>query len=128
MSEPGDFEDEAAEGEYYQRLYEEIGPEWAVNHDLVESKEAVGAFKNERLCSYFLKYPDVAERATESIRDARSILGTQPDHALILGVTAIELILRDVFLKPIVFGSVLDEPIAEFVANTTVKKALRRNL
>lgn len=50
MSEPWDYEQDAA----YDQLYEELGPQWAEEHGLAPPEDAIKEFTAERLQSYYL--------------------------------------------------------------------------
>lgn len=112
---------DAARDEFYDRMYEELGPQWASDHGFVEYEDAVQDFTSERLQSYYLAHPDVAKPAHNSLVTAQALMASHPNAALVFATTAIELSVKTVLLKPIVFGMVHTEPVAEFVADLAVR-------
>jgi hypothetical protein len=119
--EPCDAEREAAEDAFYQAAYEEVGPQWAEDHGLYPYEDAVREFTAERLRSYYLAHPDLAVPAHESLVYAQSLSASFPRAALVFGVTATELAVKTVFLKPIVFGLVHTEGVASLVTDLTTQ-------
>lgn len=111
---------DAARDEFYGQMYEELGPQWASDHGFVEYEDAVQNFTSERLQSYYLAHPDVAKPAHDSLLTAQVLLATHPNAALVFATTAIELSVKNVLLRPIVFGMVHTESVASFVAELAV--------
>jgi|SRR5579863_346120 len=133
MQRGDDFDDEreyeadqeAAADEYY----EQIGEEWAENHpELLAERffaenyeEAVEQFTSERLQSYYLEQPELAVPALNALRYAQSLMPAFHQAALVFAVTATELAVKDVLLKPIISGLVHIEDLASLVADLTTK-------
>ena len=122
---PHDDEDDYDDGgeAYYDELYKRIGPEWARDHSEELFKEhyadAVSEFTSERLQSYYLADPTLAEPARKSLLYAQSLLASFPQAALVFAVTATELAVKTVLLKPIISGLVHTEELASLVAELT---------
>jgi hypothetical protein len=110
---------EGSEEEAYDRLYKEIGPQWVRDHadELFQEhyEEAVSEFTSERLKSFYLKHPDLARPAWDSLLSAQSLMPSFPQAAIVFAVTAAELVWKKVLLEPIVFGLVHSEGLANFV-------------
>jgi hypothetical protein len=124
----GDDEDDYWEAEQeaaYDRLYNELGPEWARDHaqELLKEhyEEAVNEFTSDRLQSYYLAHPSLAVPAHDSLLYAESLAPSFPRAALVLAVTATELTVKTVLLKPIISGLVHSEDLASLVADLTTK-------
>ena len=112
---------DAARDDFYDRMYQELGPQWAEDNGFVEYGDAINDFTSERLQSYYLAHTDVARPAHDSLVTAEALLGAHPNAALVFGTTAIELAVKNVLLKPIVFGLVHTEAVANFIAELTVQ-------
>jgi hypothetical protein len=111
-----------------EAAYDKMGEKWAREnaYDLFREEhheEAISEFTSERLQSYYLKHPDLAGPARNSLLYAQSLMPTFPQAALVFAVTAIELAVKNVLLKPIVFGLVHAENLASFVTELTTKHA-----
>jgi hypothetical protein len=113
MSEPWDYEQDAA----YDQLYEELGPQWAEEHSLFPYEDAIKEFTAERLQSYYVANPNLAGPAHDSLLYAQSLVPSYPKAALVFAATAMELAIKTVLLKPIVFGLVHTEGLAVFITD-----------
>ncbi len=102
--------DEAAYEEWYGQLADEI------------SEQAIEEFTEERLRSYYLENPNVAERPIRLYLEAKELVEKHRGASLVLFVTAIEVGLKVTLLKPIVYGLVHNESLAELIADLAVKK------
>lgn len=105
MDTPEDF----AREEAYAGLVEEI------------SQQAIDEFTSARLRSYYLAHPDIAVGAVALYREAKTLVSLSPSAALVLFVTSIEVGIKVALLKPVVYGLVHNESVAELVANLAVK-------
>lgn len=118
-------EQEAAAEAAYDRLYRELGPQWARDHDqeLFEEhyEEAVKEFTSERLQSYYVAHPKLAGPARQSLLYAQSLMPSFSQAALVFAVTATELAVKTVLLKPIIFGLVHTENLASFITDLTTQ-------
>jgi hypothetical protein len=116
-----DAEREAA----YDRLYNEIGPQWMEDHgqELYQEHydEAVKEFTAERLKSYYVAHPDLAQPAVGSLAEATVLLQSHPRASLVIATTAMELAVKVVLLQPIVFGLVHNEGLAGFITELATK-------
>lgn len=95
--------------------------EWMA--DLVEqvSQEAVDQFAFDRLRSYYLDHPDVAVNAITTFREAEKVEHISASAAVVLYTTSIELGLKVALLKPVVYGLVHSESVADLVSDLAVK-------
>lgn len=111
--------------EAMDQLYDELGPKWAKAHDqeLYEEHydDAISAFTAERLQSYYVANPNLAGPAHDSLIYAQSLMPSYPKAALLFAVTATELAIKTVLLKPIVFGLVHTEGLAVFITDLTTQ-------
>jgi hypothetical protein len=81
------------------------------------SQQGIAEFQAERLQSYFLAHPDVAQPAIGALAEARSLYSVSPRAVLILASTASEVGLKSVLLRPIVHGLVHDESLAGLITD-----------
>jgi hypothetical protein len=105
-----DTPDEIAREEWLSELVDQV------------SKEAVDQFAFDRLRSYYLGHPDVAVNAIATFREAERLQELSPTAALVLYTTSIELGLKIALLKPVVYGLVHNESVAELVSDLAVKQ------
>jgi hypothetical protein len=78
--------------------------------------EIIDQFTFERLQSFYLANPNVAERAFSALQEARALNRLHPSAALIFAAVAIEVGLKDTLLKPILHGMVSIDSAAALVA------------
>lgn len=100
--------DEAARDEWYSNLVDEI------------SRDAIAEFQIERLQSFYLEHPDIARNAIERYGEAKELFSSYPGAALVLFVTATEVALKVVLLKPVVHGLVHNDAVAALVADLAI--------
>ncbi len=116
--------DMEAQGEAH---HDEIGRRWARDNaeelakDAYEEnyERAIEAFTSERLQSYYLKQSELAVPALNSLSHAKELLNPFHKAALLFAVTATELTVKNVLLKPIISGLVHTEDLAAFIADLT---------
>jgi len=78
--------------------------------------EVINRFTTERLHSYYLANPEIAQRALWALGQAKLLLTTHPEASLVFAVTAAEVGLKSGLLKPILHGLVHDEALAVIIA------------
>lgn len=109
-----DYHD-AAMDEAYDRLSEELYP----GHKM----QAIIEFTHERLRSYYLQDKKLLVPAIRTYKTAESLLQLQQyGPALVFSVTAIELFLKACLLRPVVFGMVHSESIADLVVESALSQ------
>jgi hypothetical protein len=86
----------------------------------VAEKSIVG-LKADLLRSYYVTNPNLAGPAHGSLVYAQSLEPSYPTAALVFAVTATELAIKAVLLKPIVFGLIHTEALASFVSDLTTQ-------
>lgn len=109
---PSDYEPESGDG-----TPDESGE---FNFDIYQEQirnDAVRQFTVERLQSYYLAHPKLAESAVEALTYAQSLLSSQPQAALVFATTSTELAIKAVLLRPIVSGLVHTEGLAAFITD-----------
>jgi len=110
----------------YEQLYQEIGPEWARDHaqELFEENydEATRQFTEQRLKSYYLAHPQIAIAAVSAVEYAKQLFPSFEAASLVFAATSIELTWKSAVLKPLVFGVVHVEALAESIADRSIPK------
>src|SRR5579859_5601034 len=114
MSRDDDYDyDDDYDEDQLERLRKQFMPELYEDfaRDVLSGKddlygEIIDQFTSERLQSYYLANPNVAERALTALQEARVLKGPHPSAALIFAAIAIEVGLKDTLLKPILHGMV----------------------
>jgi hypothetical protein len=96
-------------------LYEEFARDVLDGKDDLYS-EIIEKFTSERLQSYYVANPRIAERALWALTQARGLLSTYPEASLVFAITAAEVGLKSCLLKPILHGLVHNEAMAVIIA------------
>jgi len=106
-------ETDAARDELYEVLLRELYEE--------DKREAIAAFTNDRLKSFYVRRPHVMRPAVDAIQEGKWQQSNQRHSAaLIFHVSAIELLLKATLLKPVIYGLVHNEALAEVVVQHTL--------
>lgn len=106
-------EHDAAMDEFYEQISRELYPE----HKL----QAIDEFTAERLRSFYVKHPDVMRPAIDALQEGKALREMKRySPAVVFFMTAIELLLKATLLKPVVYGLVHHEALADII----VKNAL----
>jgi len=106
---------DAAQDEMYERLSEELYPE--------HKEQAIAEFTSERLRSYYLRHPKVAQPAVKMLREAESLFSDGHfDAALVFAASSCELFLKATLLRPVIHGLVHSEVLAEEIVNKTLSQ------
>lgn len=108
---PHEAEKEAA----YERFIEELYSE--------HKEQAIDEFVAERLRSYYLANPDVTVSALRMYKEGQKLEDFSPAAAVICFGSATEIAIKSSVLKPVVFGLVHSEALANLVADITVKQS-----
>jgi len=104
-------EQEAEMEEFYNRMSEELYPE--------HKEQAIDEFIEERMQSYYLLNPDVIKAPLDCYHHANEIMRVSPSCALVMYTTSIELFLKSVLLKPVLYGIIHNENIADMIVNVS---------
>lgn len=106
-------EQEAAQEEYEEQLREQFMPELYEEfaRDVLSGKddlygEIIEQFTSQRLQSFYVANPDIADRALCALEEARALKAQHPSAALVFAAIAIEVGLKSTLLKPILHGLV----------------------
>jgi hypothetical protein len=109
-------EHDAALDEMYYRIGEELYPD--------HKAQAIEEFTAERLRSFYLKNPDVMQPALVTYKEAKAL--HEAKHygaALVFFVTSIELFLKATLLKPVVYGLVHNDSLADVIVQHALGQA-----
>ena len=107
-------EQEQAYSEFVDSLVAELYDE--------HKERAIEVFVSERLSSYYKDHAHIAEHAISFLKNARLHKESDPVASLIYSSTATEVVLKTVLLKPIVYGLVHTESLAELIASSLVRQ------
>ena len=108
-------EQDAAMDAFYEQISQELYPE--------HKEQAIGEFIEERMQSYYLKNPKIIQAPIDSYLHAHELLDISPRSALVMYTTAVELFLKSILLKPVLFGMIDNENLAELIVNYSVRQA-----
>ena len=103
--------DDYAAEQYMEQLYQE------------HKKEALEEFTSERLQSLYLKQPDLALPALQALADARKLQDVHAGAALVFGAVAMEIGIRTVLIKPVVYGLVHQDSVASIITDLVTSHA-----
>lgn len=108
--------EDAAEDEFYEKLARELYP--------AHKDRAISEFTSDRLRSYYLQHPDLAVAGRRTFRQAKELyrLG-HLGPALVCGVTVIEVFFKAGFLRPVIYGLVHSEALAEAVVKSSLSQS-----
>ena len=104
-----DYDDEGAIEHLREQFMPELYEEFA--NDVLSGKddlygEIINKFTSERLQSFYLANPALAEPALKALEEARALRSHHPAAALLFAAIAIEVGLKATLLKPILHGMV----------------------
>ena len=109
-----DSHDDAME-EFYDLISEELYPE--------HKEQAIEEFTDQRLKSYYLQNPRVMRPAVDAIQEGKWQLGKERySPALVFYVSAIELLLKATLLRPVLYGLIHNEGLAEIMVTHILGK------
>lgn len=100
--------EDAAWDEAYESMSRELYPE--------HKEQAIAEFTSECLRSYYVVHPEVIVPAARAFKEAKALHAN--DHhsaALVFAASATELFLKSSLLRPVVYGLVHNESLAELV-------------
>lgn len=96
--------DDAMGSEYYQEQMEEM------------RAEAIDGFERERLQEYYLDNKKLIQIINTHLNKAKKMIDSKfPDAGFVFSFATIEIILKNVFLKPILHGSFMNQYVADLV-------------
>jgi len=108
-------EQDAAMDDFYDQMSKELYPE--------HKEQAIDEFIEERMRSYFLKYPEIINAPIECFGHAIECSDISPRSAVVMHTTAIELYLKSVLLKPVLYGMIHNENVAVLIVEATTKQS-----
>lgn len=97
-------EDPDTRASFYEELYDEI----------------VQDFTAARLRSYFVENPDLVGPSALALADARALVAGHQTAGFMFGAIAVEVALRAVILRPIVYGLVHSETAAALITKLAI--------
>jgi HEPN domain-containing protein len=104
---------DSAQDEMYERLSAELYSE--------HKEQAIAEFTSERLRSYYLENPQVAQPAVKMLHEAEALLSQgHIDAALVFAASSCELFLKATLLRPVIHGLVHSEVLAKAIVNSTL--------
>jgi hypothetical protein len=99
---------DVAYDDYISRMYEE------------HKKEAIAEFTGERLSTYFINNERLAKPAIQALFSARNLITINSTAGFIFAAIAMEVGLKSILLKPIVYGLVHAESVAALITDLVV--------
>ena len=99
-----------------EAIYEEAMEALYVEH----KQQAIEEFTAEKLQSYYIAHPHVAEAPSRSLAQSRELLSKDPTAAFIFAAIAIEVGLKVALLKPVVYGLVHSESVAGIITDMVI--------
>ena len=100
--------EDAARDEFYDQISKELYPE--------HKEQAIEEFTKEKLKSYYQQNPDLMRPAVDAIQEGNwQLKEGRYTPALVFYVTAIELLLKATLLRPVLYGLIHNEALAEIM-------------
>jgi len=104
---------DASRDEMYDIISQELYPD--------HKQQAIEEFSSDRLRSYYVKNPHVMRPAIEAAHEAKALIAAgRHSPALVFSASAIELLLKATLLRPVVYGLVHNEALAEIIVQQVV--------
>lgn len=97
---------------FWDQMSEEIYPE--------HKEQAIEEFTTERLQSFYLRNPDILAPGIRMYVEAMELEENHPSASYVFATSAIELFLKSSLLKPVVYGLVHNESLAEIIVETAL--------
>lgn len=104
-----DTPDDIARENWYSEIYDEI------------SSEAISEFTLERLRSYYVQNPHLARKVYSLYSEALAVADHSSTAALMLFTSVIEVGLKTTLLKPVIYGLVHNDAVADLVSDLVVR-------
>lgn len=106
-------EHDAAMDEFYEQISRELYPD--------HKQQAIEEFTAERLRSFYITHPSVMRPAVEAVQEAKALLAAERfSPALVFSASAFELLLKATLLRPVVYGLVHHDALAELLVQRVV--------
>ena len=106
---------DAARDDFYEQISRELYPE--------HKQQAIEEFTAERLRSFYIQHPNVMRPAVEAVQEAKALLAAgRYSPALVFSASAFELLLKATLLRPVVYGLVHHDALAELVVQRVIGK------
>ena len=105
-------EEDATWDEIWDQMSRELYPD--------HKERAIDEFTTERLQSFYLKNPDILVPGIRMYAEARELEDSYPSASFVFATSAIELFLKASLLKPVVYGLVHNESLAEIIVKTAL--------
>ncbi len=106
---------DVAMDDFYERISEELYPE--------HQELAIDEFIEKRMHSYYLENPNIIKAPMECSNHANKLMQVSPQCALVMYTTAIELYLKTVLLKPVLYGMIHNENVANLIVESSTKQS-----
>jgi len=106
-------ENDAARDDFYEQISRELYPD--------HKQQAIEEFTADRLRSYYVKSPGVMRPAVDAVQEAKALLAVgRHSPALGFSASAIELLLKATLLRPVVYGLVHNDALAEIIVQRVI--------
>lgn len=112
--------EDAARDQFFEELEKELYPQ--------HKEQAIEEFTTERLQSFYLKNPKIAASAVWSYKEAKALLEVGHSSAsFVFAVSSIEQMLKAVVMKPIVYGLVHKDALADLIVDMSFTRTSLRD-
>lgn len=100
--------------EFWDKVSEELYPD--------HKEQAIDEFTTERLQSFYLKNPAVLSSGIKMYIEARELEQNHSEASFVFATSAIEIFLKGSLLKPVVYGLIHNEPLAEIIVEIALRQ------
>jgi len=108
--------EDAIQDEAWDAAWEHMSKELYPEH----REQAIEEFTDERLKSFYMQHSDILLQAVKRFEEADELHESHPSASLVFSTTAIELYLKSSLLKPVVYGLIHNEALADIVVATAL--------
>lgn len=102
----------------WDRAWESMSKELYSEH----KEQAIAEYSEELLQSFYLKNPQVVLVGVRRCKEASELISASPAASCVFSSSAIELFLKNALLKPVVYGLVHNESLAEIVMESALSQ------
>ena len=105
---------DAAYDEAMDSLYDEFAK--TAHEDGRVYDRVIAEFKDSRLRAFYVAHPDISDAAHNMLAEADKLNSVSPRCSLVFSAATSEICLRDVLLKPIIYGCFHSESSGELIS------------
>lgn len=115
--------DDFQRDKFIEIMYSDFEGDLKDNFYSEQREQVIEDFILERMQSFYRLNPELAVNAISFLKKSKKYVKEDPTSSLIYSAIAIEVLIKFVFLKPIIYGMVHNELSAEIISNSLLKQS-----